>query len=98
VIQAASVAFNYDQTVYLVLLGKEEHVKLPVYDGHLLAFESWLQAGPLACELRDGGVHARVLPMAIGILACLARGQDAALLLSRHNGTLVTIDDTAWDA
>ncbi len=87
-----SIEFSYSQTAYMVVVGEGEHSQLPVKDGRLFAFESLFHAAPLADELVKKGVYAQVVPMAIGVLYCLANGQDTELLLMRHDGSFVAID------
>jgi hypothetical protein len=84
---------EYDQTLYLVVGGKEQDSKMLKEDGNLVVFESLWHAGPLVQDLKTLGIKTRMVPMRLDALYCLASGMDLGLWVLRHDGTVTSVDD-----
>lgn len=88
---SAQISFELNQKAYMVVVGTGKKAQLPIHEDHLLVFESLFHAGPLAQGLGEQGVDARVIPLDLSTLCCLADGQQLKLWMTRYDGTLVSI-------
>jgi hypothetical protein len=90
---AQRLKLEHDQTLYLVVGGKEHDSKMLEQDGNLVVFESLWHAGPLVQDLKALGIRVRMVPMRLDALYCLAQGMDLGLWVLRHDGTVTSVDE-----
>jgi hypothetical protein len=94
--RAGPVELEYDQEVFMVVGGDGEHEKILIEDGNLVVFESLWHVGPLVHDLRALGIVARVVPMLLYALYCLAKGLGLGLWVMRYDGTITSVEEIVF--
>jgi hypothetical protein len=93
---AGPVELEYSQKTFMVVGGGEKNTKMLIEDGNLVVFESLWHAGPLAHDLQRLGIFAQIVPMPLYALHHLAQGMNLGLWVLRHDGTITSIKEIAF--